>query len=206
MLSIMAENYTNIKSYPYGTFHIGNNASNWRRPTTYQFDEKLQALQKFCPHEAATVVDDLSSQNVMNCIQWFVGKQDLSQLMSKNETFYVPGFVRPGFEQFYLDHYSSHLRYGSWGTPQPIWQNTTEKRSRIVNMFSSMLSTNQQSRKRLGRARGQIRTKTNNAAARKETAKGSTSEFNHSEFHALLLKRGNSSHVSARAPSDVETG
>ena len=119
MMKIMADRYINIKSNPYGTFHLGNNKTNWDRPNDYELDRISKVFRHFCPIAFGAVVDELSAQNVMNCAKWFLGDRDL-RYISKNDSVYVPGFVRPGFENLYLQRYPNYLAYGAWGIPEVL--------------------------------------------------------------------------------------
>lgn len=117
MLKIMADNYTNIKSNSHGTFHLGNNATKWRRDNGYEMSDASKALNMFCPSGNSAVVDELSEQSILNCAMWFLGKENLHRI-TKDTPVYVPAFVRPGFGGLYLQRYSKHLWYADWGIPK----------------------------------------------------------------------------------------
>lgn len=119
MLKIMSDKYYNLKSNVRGTFHLGDDQSNWNHPNTTRVKlvtnkEKLR-IHNFCPESSGSISDVWGLQNHRNCGQWFLGKNQSQLLPNKSKgglvPFYVPGFVRPGYEDIYLERYSNYLRH-----------------------------------------------------------------------------------------------
>ena len=128
MLQIMTDSYINIKSNSNGTFHFGD-AKRWMGPdenskrdvtndgTSSHLDIVEAAITKsfplfgFCPcnDDPATMRNILAVQNNINCVHWFMGQTELAQKKtsissgpSVSSPRFVPGFVRRGWEEWYL--------------------------------------------------------------------------------------------------------
>lgn len=124
MLEIMSDKYTNVKSNIHGTFHLGNNVSQWNRPTRSVQgidDPRLVQIRKFCPAKSESISDDLSLKNEVNCGRWFLGNNRTIPFPSEHQQnvsiIYVPDFVRPDYENLYLQRYSKYLSYSESGLP-----------------------------------------------------------------------------------------
>ena len=129
MLQIMADSYVNIKSNSNGTFHLGDE-KRWMKPdsstkkdigegtsrSALSHDNVETAVREsftlfgFCPcnDDPATMRNILAVQNNINCVHWFLGdtlrtkKSSTSSPTAFSSPTFVPGFVRHGWEEWYL--------------------------------------------------------------------------------------------------------
>mmetsp|Transcript_12112 Transcript_12112/g.29216 ORF Transcript_12112/g.29216 Transcript_12112/m.29216 type:complete len:580 (+) Transcript_12112:274-2013(+) len=129
LLQIMADSYVNIKSNSNGTFHLGDE-KRWMEPdanikndkgdgtsdSTSSHDNVDAAVREsfalfgFCPcnDDPATMRNILAVQNNINCVHWFLGQRALANKSSNSSSpafsspAFVPGFVRHGWEEWYL--------------------------------------------------------------------------------------------------------
>jgi hypothetical protein len=150
MLQIMSDKYANIKSNVNGTFHLGNDAV-WKQPASHLLlegsndTESSNRLRMFCP-ESGAISDELGLQNHLNCGSWFLGNQTIRLPTTVEEKhpvmpIYVPGFVRPNYEDLYLQRYSKHLHYSEEGWPlKPESRLAPGKNTKAQGMFTGLVS------------------------------------------------------------------
>jgi hypothetical protein len=122
MLQIMADHYINIKSSPFGTFHVGNDNGRWKRATSnWSIENALASTSSrgFCPSKNSHTSDALAIQNEANCGHWFLGDNSTIGRSPKNPQSqeFVPGFVRSGFEHIYRNSYEEFLKIDVGGLP-----------------------------------------------------------------------------------------
>lgn len=108
-LRIMARNYTNFPSNTNGTFHLGNDQSNWLPKGGKQQQEQFLEIQK-----QKTMMNECPIQpfgnhpytvlNTINCGKWFRYNR-----LFNNHT--IPSFVQEGYEKLYLQNYPKVLHY-----------------------------------------------------------------------------------------------
>jgi hypothetical protein len=160
MLKIMSDKYINFKSNKDGTFHLGNNMSNWQQSSSPEgpANAKEIVLGKFCPVSGviSDELNELSLQNHLNCGRWFLGNQSIT-LPSKNHApqIYVPGFVRPGYEGLYLQRYSKHLHYSEAGRPlKPDFRFARGKKNEAQDTFKGLVSRPNRWKQRVNHHRG----------------------------------------------------
>ncbi len=151
MLKIMADNYTNIESTPQGTFHMGNDRSRWKSKTRRDVgkgnDNDNDIMIRFCPSHPRIGSDALSVQNVINCGQWFLGNYSNSTLPLNQTSLFIPGFVRPGYEELYRLRYSNHLTYDTEGFPQRTEFQTPTKKTKAEGVLTRLNAAQEKRRK-----------------------------------------------------------
>jgi hypothetical protein len=140
MLQIMADRYINIKSSPFGTFHLGNDMSRWRNASTSSSltgDKHSRILRAFCPSKNSHLLDDLAIKNEVNCGLWFLGGNSttISSIQTKSTAF-LPGFVRPGFELTFWNAYEEYLKFDSMGLPHDRNYETPMQKKRADRPFT----------------------------------------------------------------------
>ena len=140
MLQIMAESYINIKSSPFGTFHLGNDMSRWTKASagsSLAGDKHSRILQSFCPSRNAHLLDDLAIKNEVNCGIWFLGGNSttIGSRQTKSKAF-LPGFVRPGFELTYWNAYEEYLKFDSMGLPHDRNYETPKQKKQVDRPFT----------------------------------------------------------------------
>ncbi|KAG7355509.1 hypothetical protein IV203_000195 [Nitzschia inconspicua] len=127
-LRIMSRNYTNISSNVNGTFHFGNDRSNWLPKGANQHQETFPEIEKQMHRIGECPVQRFGDHpytylNTINCGKWFRYNR-----FYDNHT--IPNFVKHGYEKMYLQNYPNVLRYSSpngFGKPLLLTKSTTQK-------------------------------------------------------------------------------
>lgn len=157
MLKIMADNYVNVKSSPYGTFHLGNDRSRWKsdKPTVGSPDSNSsQQLWKFCPWQSQAGSDVLTMQNHINCGHWYLGNYSIPSLPWNKSSSFIPGFVRTGFEALYRERYWKHLVDDDQGLPLPTEFQTPSKKTKADGALTKLIAAQQKRHQRAKTSRG----------------------------------------------------
>lgn len=135
-LSIMAENYRNVKSRAtqWGTFHLGD-ANNWMPSKMYDPDDNMMTEWKefsteeleylaWCPVIGFPPQDRISLQNAINCGKWF-------RPLDNDKVRRVPAFVNDGYDTVYLKNSAKHLNFTSEGLPIVNWKRNSSPTTRL---------------------------------------------------------------------------
>lgn len=108
-LKILARKYINIPSNINGTFHLGNDRSNWfpkgkekQQESFSDIDKQMNMIDE-CPAKSFGN-HPYTLLNTINCGKWFRYNR-----FYDNHT--IPSFVQAGYENMYLRNYPKALRY-----------------------------------------------------------------------------------------------